>query len=230
MEIIQSCTPTQLTVRDQQQQPQPGVLNIQDISRDLLGLSPSRDVVGMGAERQNSQIINIGGESYLLPQEPLPNPQQKLVLSQEQAQLLLGHHQPQQIQDQPQLIIEQPQHQQQLQQDLLIDPSQDGQQYLIEPNQQHIFVDENGQQVILTPDQQLQLLQQVGDDGAGGQLVQIDDGAAGGQLMQIDELSDPSQMGLQQDHLVQLEGENGERVMLAFPDTDPGQLLFQTQE
>ena len=104
------------------------------------------------------------------------------------------------------------------------------QQFLIEPNQQHIFVDEHGQQVILTPDQQLQLLQQVGDDGTGGQLLQIDDGGSGGQLMQIDEVPDPSQMGLQQDHLVQLEGENGERVMLAFPDPDNGQLMFQTQE
>ena len=123
----------------EQQQSQPGVLNIQDISRDLLGLSPSRDVVGMGTERQNSQIINIGGESYLLPQEPLPNPQQKLVLSQEQAQLLLGHHQPQQIQEPPQLIIEQPQHQQPLQQELLIDPSQHAEVSLIVYYHYHFY-------------------------------------------------------------------------------------------
>ena len=60
---------------------QPAVLNMQEISRDILGL-------GGEQQRPSSQIISIGGESYLLPQEPLPAPdtQQQLVLSQDQAQ------------------------------------------------------------------------------------------------------------------------------------------------
>ena len=46
---------------------QPPVLNMQEISRDILGL-------GGDQQRPSSQIISIGGENYLLPQEPLPIP------------------------------------------------------------------------------------------------------------------------------------------------------------
>ena len=46
---------------------QPPVLNMQEISRDILGL-------GGDQQRPSSQIIRIGGENYLLPQEPLPIP------------------------------------------------------------------------------------------------------------------------------------------------------------
>ena len=53
----------------------------QEISRDILGL-------GGDQQRPSIQISSMGGESYLLPQEPLPAPdtQQQLVLSQDQAQ------------------------------------------------------------------------------------------------------------------------------------------------
>merc|ERR1712029_110666 len=93
---------------------------------------------------------------------------------------------------------------------------QQQQQLLIEPGQQHIFLDEHGRQVILDPGQQLQLLQQYDD---GSQLVQED-------------VIDPNQLQLQpggldnqlqlqpgslEDQLVQLEGANGERVMLSIP-------------
>merc|ERR1712117_1017187 len=100
------------------------------------------------------------------------------------------------------------------QQQMLLDPNQ---QLLLDPNQQHIFVDDQGRQVLLSPDQQLQLLQQFDD---GQQLVQLSDGDQGGvsQLLQLDP-------GLTQQQLVQLEGENGEKMMVALPDTN--QLLFQ---
>merc|ERR1712029_536523 len=89
---------------------------------------------------------------------------------------------------------------------------QQQQQLLIEPGQQHIFLDEHGRQVILDPGQQLQLLQQYDD---GSQLVQED-------------VIDPNQPQLQpgglEDQLVQLEGANGERVMLSIP-SEHNQLL-----
>ena len=217
---------------------QPAVLNMQEISRDILGL-------GGDQQRPSSQIISIGGESYLLPQEPLPAPdtQQQLVLSQDQAQQLLFAQQqgPQQVlmeqQQQQQMLIEQPLQQQQMlveqplqqqmvieqplqQQQMLIEhqqlqvqeqpqqlhlQQQDDQQLVLEAGQQHIFLDEHGRQVVLAPEQQLQLVRQFDE---GHQLVQIEE--------------------QQEQQLVQLEGENGERVMLSFPEHN--HLLFQAQE
>ena len=216
----------------------PPVLDMQEISRDILGL-------GGDLQRPSSQIISIGGESYLLPQEPLPAPdtQQQLVLSQDQAQQLLFAQQqgPQQVlmeqQQQQQMLIEQPLQQQQMlveqplqqqmvieqplqQQQMLIEhqqlqvqdqpqqlqlQQQDDQQLVLEPGQQHIFLDEHGRQVVLAPEQQLQLVRQFDE---GHQLVQIEE--------------------QQEQQLVQLEGENGERVMLSFPEHN--HLLFQAQE
>merc|ERR1712098_989429 len=165
----------------------------------------------------------MGGENFLLPQEP--EPAQKLVLGQEQGQqqIIIEQQHPQQLvfnQEHQQLQIDPNQHlqidpNQQLQidpnQQLQIDPNQ---QLQLDPNQQHIFVDEHGQQVVLTPDQQLQFLQQYNDS----QPLQFDQGEVlGADIAQLNEAG--------QDQLVQLEGENGERVMLAFPDTN--QLLFQ---
>ena len=175
MEIIQSCAPTQLTARE--------------------------PVLGAGA----GQIINIGGESYLLPQEPLPDTQQRLVLSQEQAQqLLLAQQQGQQqlyIEPQQQMVMEQ----QQPPQHMLIEQQQQ-QQLMLDPGQQHIFLDEHGRQVLLSPEQQLQLVQQLGE---GQQLVELGEDQGG--------------------EVVQLEGESGERVMLTIPP-DHNQLLFQARE
>ena len=87
----------------------------QEISRDILGL-------GEDQQRPSIQISSMGGESYLLPQEPLPAPdtQQQLVLSQDQAQQLLFAQQqgPQQVlmeqQQQQQMLLEQPLQQQQM--------------------------------------------------------------------------------------------------------------------
>merc|ERR1712098_619420 len=248
VEIIQSVTSTQLTSRDQIQLssrgPQQTPVSIQqsvsmdDIPKNLLSLGQESSNVSVSS---GSQIISIGGENFLLPQEP--EPAQKLVLSQEQAQQLLRA----QEQGQQQIIIEQ-QHPQQLvfnqehqqlqldpnqqlqfdpnqqlqvdpNQQLQIDPNQHlqidpNQQLQLDPNQQHIFVDEHGQQVVLTPDQQLQFLQQYNDS----QPLQFDQGEIlGADVAQLNEAG--------QDQLVQLEGENGERVMLAFPDAN--QLLFQ---
>ena len=161
VEIIQTSTPTHLTVRDQSD----------------LGL----------ALQQEHQIIKIGDESFLIPQQQGQagaQLHQNLILSAEDAQqlLLAQHQQQQQQQQQEQLLLSQ---------------------------QQHVFVDEEGRQVLLGPEQQLQLLQQlVGSENAN----QI-------QLMQIEP---------EQQEMVQLEGVNGERVMLAFPDhTD---LLYRAQE
>merc|ERR1719322_2328079 len=178
VEIIQSVTSTQLTSRDQiqlstREQPQASVslqqpVSMDDIPKNLLSIGQETSH-GHVSVSSGSQIISIGGENYLLPQEP--EPAQKLVLSQEQAQQLLRA----QEQGQQQIIIEQPHHQQlvfnQEPQQLHIDPNQHlqidqqlhidpNQQLQLDPNQQHIFVDENGQQVVLTPDQQLQFLQQ----------------------------------------------------------------------
>merc|ERR1712098_822088 len=232
VEIIQSVTSTQLTSRDQIQLssrgPQQTPVSIQqsvsmdDIPKNLLSLGQESSNVSVSS---GSQIISIGGENFLLPQEP--EPAQKLVLSQEQAQQLLRA----QEQGQQQIIIEQ-QHPQQLvfnqeHQQLQLDPNQQlqfdpnqqlqidpNQQLQLDPNQQHIFVDEHGQQVVLTHDQQLQFLQQYNDS----QPLQFDQGEVlGADIAQLNEAG--------QDQLVQLEGENGERVMLAFPDTN--QLLFQ---
>merc|ERR1712098_78486 len=103
-------------------------------------------------------------------------------------------------------------------QQLQIDPNQ---QLQLDPNQQHIFVDEHGQQEVLTHDQQLQFLQQYNDK----QPLQFDQGEVlGADIAQLNEAG-RDQLVHGQDQLVQLEGENGERVMLAFPDTN--QLLFQ---
>ena len=107
----------------------PPVLDMQEISRDILGL-------GGDQQRPSSQIISIGGESYLLPQEPLPAPdtQQQLVLSQDQAQQLLFAQQqgPQQVlmeqQQQQQMLLEQPLQQQQM----LVEQPLKQQQMLIE--------------------------------------------------------------------------------------------------
>ena len=173
------------------------------------------------AREPPGQIINIGGESFLLPQEPLPQEQQRLVLSQEQArQLLLAQQQGQQqlyIEPQQQMVIQEPQQQMVIQeqqqqmviqeqqpQHLLIESPQQQQQLLLDPGQQHIFLDEHGRQVLLSPEQQLQLVQQLGD---GQQVVTEEQGA----------------------EVVQLEGESGERVMLTIPP-DHNQLLFQAQE
>ena len=185
VEIIQSCVPTQLTAREP-------VLSMQEVA-------------GQGGSGQSGQIINIGGESFLLPQEPLPDTQQRLVLSQEQAQqLLVSQGQQQQLYIEPhqqQMLMEQqqPQH-------MLIETQQQQQQLFLEPGQQHIFLDEHGRQVLLSPDQQLQLVQQLGE---GHQLVELGEDQGG--------------------ELVQLEGESGERVMLTIP-SDHNQLLFQAQE
>ena len=175
------------------------------------------------AREPPGQIINIGGESFLLPQEPLPQENQRLVLSQEQArQLILAQQQGQQqlyiepqqqmvIQEQQQMVIQEQQQQmviqeQQQPQHLLIQEQQQ-QQLVLDPGQQHIFLDEHGRQVLLSPEQQLQLVQQLGD---GGQVV-----------TELGE--DPGA------EVVQLEGESGERVMLTIPP-DHNQLLFQAQE
>ena len=220
-----------------------------NIDKELLSLVP--DPPPPASVSQSGQIINIAGENFLLPQEPVPAETQNLVLTSEQAQQLLMA---QQHQQQQQLVLEPVQHQQQ-QQQLLIEPlqqqqmmvshqqqeqqslflshlepqeQQQQQQLLIEPGQQHIFLDEHGRQVILDPGQQLQLLQQYDD---GSQLVQED-------------VIDPNQLQLQpggldnqlqlqpgslEDQLVQLEGANGERVMLSIP-SEHNQLLFQAQE
>ena len=171
----------------------------------------ARDVQGAGA----GQIINIGGESYLLPQEPLPpDTQQRLVLSQEQAQqLLLAQQQGQQqmyIEPQQQMVMEQqqPQHMliEQQPQHMVIEQQQQQQQLMLEPGQQHIFLDEHGRQVLLSPEEQLQLVQQLGD---GQQLVELGEEQGG--------------------EVVQLEGESGERVMLTIPP-DNNQLLCQARE
>ena len=159
VEIIQTSTPTHLTVRDQAE----------------LGL----------ALQQEHQIIKIGEESFLIPQQQSqaqPQLHQNLILSPEDAQqLLLAQHQQQQQQEQ-QLLLSQ---------------------------QQHVFVDEEGRQVLLGPEQQLQLLQQLEGSENSNQI----------QLMQLEP---------EQQEMVQLEGVNGERVMLAFPDhTD---LLYRAQE
>ena len=143
VEIIQTSTPTHLTVRDQQD----------------LGL------------------IQIGGESFLIPHQA-GEIQQNIVLSQEDAQQLLLAQQ----QEQEQVIL-----------------SQD----------QPVFVDEQGRQVLLGPEQQLQLLQQLQGTENTNQI----------QLMQIE----PDQQ-----EMVQLEGVNGERVVLAFPDHSD--LLYRAQE
>ena len=158
VEIIQTSTPTHLTVRDQSD----------------LGL----------ALQQEHQIIKIGDESFLIPQQQGQagaQLHQNLILSAEDAQqLLLAQHQQQQQQEQ--LLLSQ---------------------------QQHVFVDEEGRQVLLGPEQQLQLLQQLEGQENANQI----------QLMQIEP---------EQQEMVQLEGVNGERVMLAFPDhTD---LLYRAQE
>ena len=158
VEIIQTSTPTHLTVRDQSD----------------LGL----------ALQQEHQIIKIGDESFLIPQQQGQagaQLHQNLILSAEDAQqLLLAQHQQQQQQEQ--LLLSQ---------------------------QQHVFVDEEGRQVLLGPEQQLQLLQQLEGSENANQI----------QLMQIEP---------EQQEMVQLEGVNGERVMLAFPDhTD---LLYRAQE
>ena len=175
------------------------------------------------AREPPGQIINIGGESFLLPQEPLPQENQRLVLSQEQArQLILAQQQGQQqlyiepqqqmvIQEQQQMVIQEQQQQmviqeQQQPQHLLIQEQQQ-QQLVLDPGQQHIFLDEHGRQVLLSPEQQLQLVQQLGD---GGQVVT--------------ELGEDPEA-----EVVQLEGESGERVMLTIPP-DHNQLLFQAQE
>ena len=169
VEIIQTRTPTQLTVRDQQEH----------------------------QEHQEHQIIKIGDESFLIPQQHgQAQLHQNLILSSEDAQQLLFAQQQQQ--QQQQLLLEQ-QQQEQLQQEQLQLLSQ----------QQHVFVDEEGRQVLLGPEQQLQLLQQLEGSENPNQL----------QLMQIEP---------EQQEMVQLEGVNGERVMLAFPDhTD---LLYRAQE
>ena len=158
MEIIQTSTPTHLTVRDQAE----------------LGL----------ALQQEHQIIKIGDESFIIPQQHGQGQlHQNLILSSEDAQqLLLAQQQQQQQQQQEQLLLSQ---------------------------QQHVFVDEEGRQVLLGPEQQLQLLQQLEGSENANQI----------QLMQIEP---------EQQEMVQLEGVNGERVMLAFPDhTD---LLYRAQE
>ena len=142
VEILQTHTPTQLTVREQPD----------------LGL------------------IQIGEESFLIPQQS-GQIQQNLVLSQEDAHQLLM--------------------------------AQEQQEQLILGQEQPVFVDEQGRQVLLGPDQQLQLLQQLqgGDDGNQIQLMQIEP---------------------EQQEMVQLEGVNGERVVLAFPDHS--ELLYRAQE
>ena len=154
MEIIQTSTPTHLTVRDQ---------------ADL--------------GQQQHQIIKIGEESFIIPQQHGQGQaqlHQNLILSSEDAQQLLLAQQQQQQQEQ--LLLSQ---------------------------QQHVFVDEEGRQVLLGPEQQLQLLQQLEGSENANQI----------QLMQIEP---------EQQEMVQLEGVNGERVMLAFPDhTD---LLYRAQE
>ena len=148
VEIIQTSTPTHLTVRDQAD----------------LGLL-------------QSGLIQIGDESFLLPQQQ-GQLQQNIVLSQEDAQQLLLAQQ----QQEQQLILSQ---------------------------EQPVFVDEQGRQVLLGPEQQLQLLQQLQDVDNTSQI----------QLMQIEQ---------EQQEMVQLEGVNGERVVLAFPDHSD--LLYRAQE
>ena len=156
MEIIQTSTPTHLTVRDQA-----------DLGQQHL--------------QQEHQIIKIGDESFIIPQQHGQGQaqlHQNLILSSEDAQQLLLAQQ----QQQEQLLLSQ---------------------------QQHVFVDEEGRQVLLGPEQQLQLLQQLEGSENANQI----------QLMQIEP---------EQQEMVQLEGVNGERVMLAFPDhTD---LLYRAQE
>ena len=182
VEIIQTSTPTHLTVRDQAD------LGLQHL------------------QQEHHQIIKIGEESFIIPQQHgQAQLHQNLILSPEDAQQLLLAQQQQQ--EQQQLQQQQQQQLQQEQEQLLL--SQQQQEQLLLSQQQHVFVDEEGRQVLLGPEQQLQLLQQLEGSENADQI----------QLMQLEP---------EQQEMVQLEGVNGERVVLAFPDHSD--LLYRAQE
>jgi len=179
----------------------------------------------VGSEEQ--QFIQIGGDNYQLVEEGNQEQEegQQLVLNQEQAQqLMLAQQQGQQLLlEQEQLMLEQ----------------EEGQQLLLDPSQ-HVFVDEQGRQVILRQDQQMMLQnQQMVELSDGQRLMQLE----GQQMMEIGEqqlvhLEEGQQLvqlesGQQLvqlpegQQMVHLEGQDGQRVMVAYQEH--GDLLFQTQ-